>query len=394
MQFVDRESTRALGSCALRALALGLALLMGTRAEADGYSECSQILAQDIFNKIVRKDSSSSVSMSEMKAAFFRQGATEAYDAYRNARSEAKKNGTKIDTEFHYGIIGGELGIDLNSEKEVSSDEFTERFTKAQETYKSSTSSRSSSSHDLMNSYASYVRDPATVDAWRDCVTRTRETNLYAFAGRDQAKKTYINVVWVPGPLAGSVPAIEVSFVTDGDAEGVTVHANPEEQVAMGSGRNFAVSCGTRCDNGFRVVVNGTLKNATGQATSSFTSAVEVPPLQPPASSMPVIAGVWKHILDATSLGAGTLIEEMTFIATGEGTYEVLAGRGRDASKGIATLAGNRLQANFVTPLSGSVGQVAWELNSSFTEGAGTVTLHVPQLDEPLVVESRIVRTR
>jgi hypothetical protein len=84
----------------------------------------------------------------------------------------------------------------------------------------------------------------------------------------------------------------------------------------------------------------------------------------------------------------------MTFIATGEGTYEVLAGRGRDASKGIATLAGHRLQANFETPLSGSVGQVAWELNSSFTEGAGTVTLHVPQLDEPLVVESRIVRTR
>jgi hypothetical protein len=223
------------------------------------------------------------------------------------------------------------------------------------------------------------------------CLTKTRETNLYAFASRDPAGKSFINVMWIPGSRAGIVPAITVSFVTDGDTEGVAIHANPEKQVAMGSSRNFAVTCGAKCDNGFRVVVNGTLKNATGSG-GSFTSAVDVPPSKLPASSTAVIAGVWRHVLDGSSVGAGTLIEEITFIAKSENTYDVVAGRGRDATKGLATLTGSHLQVNFETPLSGSIGQISWELNPAFTEGSGKVTLYVEQLDAPMVAESKIVR--
>lgn len=384
--------SRTAGSCAWRGLVLGCMLLVGPEAGADGYSECNQILTQDIFNRAIRTDSSDSAASAETRAAFYQQTDTEAWDAFDKARSEAKKNGTKIDTEFHYGIIGGELGIDLNSEKQVSETEFRQKFNKAKATYSSSSSSKTTSSQSLMSHYASYVRDPGTVDAWKECVTKTRETNLYAFASRDPAGKTFINVMWIPGPLAGSVPAIAIAFVTDGDTEGVAIHANPEEQLAMGSGRNFAVSCGASCDNGFRVVVNGTLKNAAGSTTSSFTSAVDVPPMKLPVPGTPVIAGVWRHILDGSSVGAGTLIEVITFTAKSENTYDVVAGRGKDGSKGFATLTGSHLQVNFETPLSGSIGQISWELNPAFTEGAGKVSLYVEHLDAPIVVESRIVR--
>jgi hypothetical protein len=253
-------------------------------AKASDYEECSQILAQDIFNKITRSDSSSSASSAEAKAAFFQQSESQAFDAYSKAFDEAKKNGTKIDAEGHYGIIGGEVGIDVTSDKKVSESEFNSKFKKAQDTYRSSISSKSASNQDLMSNYASYVRDPGTVNAWKECVSRTRETNLYAFASRDRAGKMYVNVMWVPGALAGSVPSIPIGFVTGGgEMEGIRIHAKAEEQLAMGSGRNFAVSCGKRCDEGFQVTVNGTLRNARGVATSSFTTTVEVPPSKPPA---------------------------------------------------------------------------------------------------------------
>lgn len=371
-------------------LVLGCALLAAPAARADGYSECNQILSQDIFNKVIKKDASSSTSEAEARAAFYQQSETEAFNAFSSAREEARKNGTKIDTEFHYGIIGGELGIDVNSESEVSRKEFGQKFNRAKKAYASSSYSKSSSSQSLVNSYASYVRDPATVNAWKECVTRTRETNLYAFASRDAAGKVFINVMWVPGPLAGTLPSIPVSFVTDGDAEGVAVHASPEEVVAAGSGRNFAVSCGEKCSNGFQVVVNGTLKNADGGATSSFTSTVDVPPLTPASKPPDSMAGSWRHVLSNADIGTQT--EKIVFTPKGDGAYDLIMGSAREASKGIAKLTGNQLQANFETPISGSIGKVTWEMNPTFTEGTGTIELRMPNVDKPAIIDSRIVR--
>ena len=161
----------------------------------------------------------------------------------------------------------------------------------------------------------------------------------------------------------------------------------------MGSGRNFAVSCGTKCDNGFRIVVNGTLKNAAGSVTSSFTNAVDVPALNPPTLTKPPrMAGVWRHVLDGGSVGVEPQIERIRFTPNGEDSYDVLFGSGRDAAKGIATLTGNHLQVNFETPLSGSIGHINWELNSTFTVGVGTIELHTEYLPAPMVLTSKIFR--
>jgi hypothetical protein len=242
----------------------------------NAYEECSQILSQDIFNKVTKSESGDSASSAETIATFFLQSDTRAFEGYSKAFDEAHKKGTKIDVEGHYGIIGGEVGIDLTSENKVSESEFRSKFNKRKEAFQSSTSSKSSSSQSLVNSYASYVRDPGTVSAWKDCVSRTRETNLYAFASRDRAGKTYVNVMWVPGVLAGSLPSIQ------------------EELLAMGSGRNFAISCGRRCDDGFQVTVNGTLRSSQGTATSSFTATVDVPPLKPPSPPECPWEGDWE----------------------------------------------------------------------------------------------------
>jgi hypothetical protein len=177
-------------------------LLVGPEAGADGYSECNQILTQDIFNRAIRTDSSDSAASAETRAAFYQQTDTEAWDAFEKARSEAKKNGTKIDTEFHYGIIGGELGIDLNPRG--GSESGSEKFNKAKATYSSSSSSKTSSSQSLRVTMRATCGIPRSLPG-RVChqdagTTSTRLPPL-------PAGKTFINVIWIPGPLAGSVPA-------------------------------------------------------------------------------------------------------------------------------------------------------------------------------------------
>ncbi|TKB68493.1 MAG: hypothetical protein E8D52_05630 [Nitrospira sp.] len=254
-------------------------MFLAPEAQADGYAECNQILSQDIFNKINKSDSSNSASAAAATETFFSQKDTEAFETYSKKFDEAKKNGTTIEAEFHYGPIGGELGIDVTSENKVSESEFKQKFNSAKEKRGGSKTSNSSASQNLVTTYASYVRDPGTVNAWKDCISRTKETDLYAFASRDKAGKSYVNVMWVPGVLAGSVPSISISFVTEGaEKEGIKIHAKSQEHIAMGSGRNFAVTCQKPCDEGFQVTVNGTIKNSGGGPTSSFTATVEVPP--------------------------------------------------------------------------------------------------------------------
>lgn len=269
----------------LRSLVLGCAFFVAAEVRADGYAECNQILVQDVFNRTTTSGASSSQANAEALATIFQMSAHDAYKEYAKKYDEAKEKVEEGSGEggFGWGFISAEGSGKVSSKNKLSEEEFSKEFNKAKDEFYKSSHSKSSSSQNLVNNYASYVRDPGTVSAWKDCVTKTKDTDLYAFASRDQAGKTFINVIWVPGVLAGSLPpSISISFVTDGDAEGVNIHANPEEQVAMGSGRNFAVSCGTKCDNGFQVTVNGTLKNAAGIATNSFTSSVDVPPLKPP----------------------------------------------------------------------------------------------------------------
>lgn len=285
------EPFQIIKSCVLQsiALALGAFAFVVFEAKADGYEECNQILSKDIFNRINQSESSILMSEAEKADAFFSQDSSEAYEAYSSAFDRAEENNTSVDAEFHYGPIGGELGIDISSKERIQKSEFEEKFNAAVSTRSHKSSSSSKSSANLVSNYASYVRDAGTVDAWRDCVTKTKDTNIYAFASRDHAGQTFVNVIWVPGPLAGIIPSIPITFVTaaGGDDDGVKIHAEPGHTVGIGSGTSFAVSCGKICDDGFQITVNGTLKNSAGVAAGSFTSNVDVPALRPPEPPKP-----------------------------------------------------------------------------------------------------------
>jgi hypothetical protein len=71
------------------------------------------------------------------------------------------------------------------------------------------------------------------------------------------------------------------------------------------------------------VTVNGTLKNASGTPTSSFTTAVEVPPLKPPAPPEYAWEGDWET--EWTAGGDSKYADIVTFTENGQdlsGEYE------------------------------------------------------------------------
>ena len=257
-----------------------LAFLAGARnasAEGGAYEQCKQILVQDVFNRVRSSSTSSSVSASMRAEAFFQESDTEAYDEYSKRHDEAEKKGTKIDAEFHYGFIGGEFGLEVSSEKKLTDEEFKSARNRAKARRSGSSQSSQSSDQRFATTYASEIRDPGTIAAWRDCITKSPEMGVYAFASRDSAGAFRVNVIWAPGPFATSAPSIPISFVSDASKGGVKVIARPVERIAVGSGRSFAVQCGKGCDQGFTVAINATLMGPDGKPLSSFTHAVEVP---------------------------------------------------------------------------------------------------------------------
>jgi len=307
---------RRLAICGIAALGGAFLAQPAARAEGSGYEECKQILVAGVFNKFTNNSSGLATMSAATKEEAFFSSESEAYKQYSKDHQESQSKGVKIDAEFHYGVIGGEFGMAINSEKKMTDSEFGKAFSKAKEERRTSKSGSQASSRQFSNEVLSEIRDPETTRAWKECVSRTRETNVYAFANRDNAGKIYVNVIWVPGAFAGTAPSIPISFVSDGDKKGIKVHARPTESIAMGTGTSFAVTCGKECDKGFRVTVNAALKNAKGVAVTSFTNSVDVPPIAPPTPEC-AWEGDWRS--EWTAGGSSKYAGGVTFSRSGDG---------------------------------------------------------------------------
>ena len=179
----------------LGSLVLGCAFFVAPEARADGYAECNQILVQDVFNKVTTSGAHSSQANAEALATIFQMSEHDAYKEYAKKYDEAKEKGEEGSGEggFGWGFISAEGGGKVNTKNKLSEEEFSKAFSKAKNVFDKSSYSKSSSSQNLVNNYASYVTcDPGTVSAWKNASHKTKDTNLYAFASRDQAGETHL----------------------------------------------------------------------------------------------------------------------------------------------------------------------------------------------------------
>lgn len=257
-----------------------LALSAVARANDEG-DRCDAILQQDLFNRVSNSTNAKASERAAFEEHVFSLTDTEAYAEYEKAFASSKAQATSGATEFHYGVIGGELEFSHSYDRKLSQQDFSKTFNKAKEQHEKNVSSSSARDTSLISLYQSSVRDPASVKAWENCMTSSRAgPGLIAYGYRDPRGSPYIVVIWAPGSFAASTPVIDVKFgVTD---TGMSIEGGDGKvQVATGSGASYPIRFSAAGDrralaDGFAVLVNGELKSG-GKLIQSFHAEATVP---------------------------------------------------------------------------------------------------------------------
>jgi hypothetical protein len=259
---------------------LAAVLLLACAHAGAAESVCDKVLEGELFNRVLHSDSSTHSSRQALRTYMMQSSDEKAYDIYESLLESAKQQQQKGSGSFDYFVaISADLDIDINYSNKLSKSEFSKKFEQAKRRWMSETGMTSEDNGALSSAYASYVRDPDSIDAWKACVTREREAGLYAFGSRDDDGTPYVNVVWAPGAFAGVAPSISVELVHPGD--GILLDADRAD-VAPGSGRTFRVGVLDPA-RGFSIRVNGSLRGQDGREAGSFSAAALIPPALPAA---------------------------------------------------------------------------------------------------------------
>jgi hypothetical protein len=250
--------------------------------------DCNAILIGDLTNKILSSSTDARSSSEMLRQQIFTKEEDEAFAIYDREYKNAIKQSQSGGVELNVALWGGKGEFAASYERELTGKDFSQAYNKKKNEYKSDVSQMKSTTTALASSYASYIRDPNTIEAWKACVTRNETPGLYAFGSRDESGTPFINVVWAPGYFAGESPSIEVMFVPPRGAKIAT--ARPKVEVALGSGESFLVET-PKPNAGFMVQVNG--RRMKGEKImNSFTAKAEIPPFPPPKPKDPIATPV------------------------------------------------------------------------------------------------------
>jgi len=245
-------------------------------------AKCDAVLQGDLINRVLTDNSTNSDSRRALRKILFKKNSDEAYEQYSQEVETAKKQGQGVSGAANYFGIGGALDVDINYANKLSRDEFKQKFNKAQEVYKSQVDSVDDSNSSTVSSYASFIRDSKSIDAWKDCIASDPQPGLYAYASRDDNNDAFINVVWSPGNFAATFPSIKIDISLP---TGATVTETARE-IAIGSGRTYRVIYANQ-KNGFQVTINGELRRADGGLVNNFSAYARVPRYQDPNQPEP-----------------------------------------------------------------------------------------------------------
>src|SRR5436190_15694471 len=158
----------------LSALAAAVTSLSTPARASSDVDRCDAILQQDLFNRVSNSTKSSSSERAAYEEQLFKMSDTQAYEEYEKKYASSKAQATSGATEFHYGVIGGELEFSHSYDRKLSVEDFSKTFKAAKESYDHKVSSSNARDASLISLYQSSVRDPASVKAWENCMTGSR----------------------------------------------------------------------------------------------------------------------------------------------------------------------------------------------------------------------------
>lgn len=248
------------------------AFCTGAAAASD---RCDAVLTGDLFNRVITSNNSNASSRDALRAYVFTLSESEAYDVYSKEYESGKSQGLGVGVGVNYFGIGGDVDFKMSYDRKLSENEFKEKFTKAKAVYQSQTERMTSSDSALASAYASYVRDPGTIEAWKACVLQDQKPGIYAFGSRDDSGTPYVNIIWTPGHFAGIAPTIRIDFATP---RGVSI-ADGARELGIGSGRTFRVDFDDH-KAGFAINVNAEIKSSDDRLLASFSVPATIPPVR------------------------------------------------------------------------------------------------------------------
>jgi hypothetical protein len=251
-------------------------------------TNCDKVLEGDLFNKVLSSTSQNSSAQSAAASYMFSLNEDEAYDKYQTLVESAKRQGQSVNAAANFLKFGGSVGVSLSYENALSKSQFNEQFRRAKAEYQNNSSNSSASQASLIDTYASYVRDTASVNAWKECVSKDRDTGIYTFGSRDASGKPSLNIIWNPGAFAATYPSVQAELDLE---DGVTVPAATPSALRIGTGKTgktFRVNASEELNKeGFSLAVNAGIKDTAGDELYSFSGQVYFPPFPPPQPPEP-----------------------------------------------------------------------------------------------------------
>jgi hypothetical protein len=248
-------------------------MAIGFPLASHAQGNCDAVLAGDLFNKVARSESSNSASRTALREWMFSKNEDEAYDIYSQEYESGKQQGQKGSLGASYFGVGGNADFAIDYQNKISRKDFGMKFRAAKAQLQSGRAGEHQSGTSLASAFASHVRDPRSIDAWKACVTSQPTPGLFAFASRDDGGTPYLNVVWAPGPFSGTAPAIRVEIVPP--HKDIVVEGGNRD-VAVGTGRSYRLDAPDP-RKGFSVKVNGDLRSKNGAPLASFSASAQVP---------------------------------------------------------------------------------------------------------------------
>lgn len=273
------------------AAALTSTLLLGAMinkaSSQSAFEQCNKVLEGDLMNKVITSSQADLSARRALRMKVLSSSVDEAFSIYSQEIDSAKKQGQKGSLGVNYFGIGGDADFDINYDNKLSKAQFSEKFNKAKRIFQQSGEQLDSTNTSLASAFASYIRDPNSIEAWKACVTQQPQTGLFAFASRDDSDQPILNVVWGPGLQAGTFPRIKIKIDLP---QGATI-SDTTDEVAAGSGHAFRIDFPDH-KRGFQIIVNGSTFDPNGKLANSFSAMPRVPPVAgaeiPPATTRPL----------------------------------------------------------------------------------------------------------
>jgi hypothetical protein len=300
----------------------------GTNVSAiDGYDQCAKVLEGDIFNKITTSEVRQNAAFSRVWSTLLNMSESEAYDKYLKYYDETH-GWTAEGSGSYYGDLFG-LEASGGEQRRLTREEFGQTYRQMKSIYRTEDLKEHAENNSFLSAHASYIRDPASIDAWRACVTLVAKSGIYAYGERDESGHAGIHVVWVPGEWGGLAPSVDVTFVNQ---SGYVVEVtNHPEKIAIGSGKRFAIlPSGGDINKAFDVAINSEVRqHDTGELLQTGTALAKIPSTEPHWLPRPGPAVAGAHSVEVMACDPSNTAQQWSLQqrATGENLVNGLSGQ-------------------------------------------------------------------